>query len=120
MLKRFLKGVASKTAFVLHSRNGAPLRETNMLADGLHPALKTVGLPQAGMHAFRHGCNRRWALAGMNPAILDQQMGHSSADMTVRYTSEIPVERVRAELRKMAIPASIGTNGTRKPLEAVA
>jgi integrase len=81
---------------VFHSRNGKPLRETNVLHDGLHPALEAAGLPKAGLHAFRHGCNRRWELAGMNPAVLRQQMGHSSAAMTARYTGEIPVEQVRA------------------------
>ena len=66
-----------------------------MLADGLHPALKAVGLPQAGMHAFRHGCNRRWELAAVNPVVVRQHMGHSSAAMTARYTGEIPLEQVR-------------------------
>jgi len=33
------------------------------------------------MH-FRHGCNRSWELSGMNPVVLRQQMGHSSAVMT--------------------------------------
>jgi integrase len=59
MLKRFLSGIHSATAFVFHSRNGSPLRETNVLVDGLHPAVKAAGLPKAGMHVFRHGCNRR-------------------------------------------------------------
>jgi integrase len=100
MLKRFLgSGIHQATAFVFHSRNGSPLRETNVLADGLHPALKAVGLPQAGMHAFRHGCNRRWELAGVNPAVIRQHMGHSSASMTARYTGEIPLEQVRIVTR---------------------
>ena len=95
MLKRFLGGIHAATAFVFHSRNGSPLRETNVLADGLHPALKALGLPKAGMHAFRRGCNRRWELSGVNPAIVRQHMGHSSATMTARYTGEIPLEQVR-------------------------
>jgi len=95
MLKKFLNGsIQTPTAFVFHSRNGSPLRETNVLADGLHPALAAIGLPKAGMHAFRHGCNRRWELAGMNPAVLRQMMGHSSSAMTARYTGEIPLEQV--------------------------
>ena len=65
--------------------------------------LKTLGLPQARMHAFRHGCNRRWELAGMNPAVLHQQMGHSSAVMTAGYTIEIPLERVRAAFSNMEL-----------------
>jgi hypothetical protein len=32
----------------------------------------------------------------MNPAVLRQQMGHSTAAMTARYTGEIPIEEVRA------------------------
>jgi len=49
---------------IFRSRRNTPLLETNVLHDGLHPALRALGLPQAGMHAFRHGCNRRWELSG--------------------------------------------------------
>ena len=110
MLRQFL-GDTSKTslsASVFRSRRGT-LRETNVIADGLHPALKAVGLPQPGMHAFRRGCNRRWELAGMNRAIIRQQMGHSSETMTVRYTGKIPLDELR-----------IVTNCGRKEFEAVA
>lgn len=97
MLRQYLgDGPLDPNALVFHSRNGSALRETNVLHDGLHPALKVLGLPKAGMHAFRHGCNRRWKLAGTNPAVIRQQMGHSSVAMTARYTGEIPVEQVRA------------------------
>jgi integrase len=103
MLKRFLRGNQSPSALVFRSKRGSPLRETNVLHEFLHPVLKALGLPQAGMHAFRHGCNRRWELAGMNPAVLRQQMGHSSAAMTARYTGEIPLEQVRAAFSSMEL-----------------
>ena len=102
-LKRFLKGSRDSTEFVFRSKRGSPLRETNVLHEFLHPVLKVLGLPQAGMHAFRHGCNRRWELYGMNPAVLRQQMGHSSAAMTARYTGEIPLELVRAAFSSMVM-----------------
>ena len=79
------------------------MRETNVLHEFLHPVLKALGLPQAGMHAFRHGCNRRWKLAEMNPAMLRQQMGYSSAVMTARYTGEIPLEQVRTAFSSMEL-----------------
>jgi integrase len=94
-LKKFIKKNQSVTELIFHSRNDTPLLETNVLHDGLHPALRALKLPQAGMHAFRHGCNRRWELSGLNPAVLRQQMGHSSAAMTARYTGEIPMQQVR-------------------------
>jgi integrase len=97
MLKRYVGGrIQNAQAFVFASRLGTPLRESNVLSESLHPALGALGLPKAGMHGFRHGCNRRWELAGIKPAVIRQQMGHSSESMTVRYTGEISVEEVRA------------------------
>jgi hypothetical protein len=57
MLKRFLKG--TQTSFVFRSKRGTALCETCVLHRFLHPVLKTLGFPQAEMHVFRHGCNRR-------------------------------------------------------------
>lgn len=90
---------ALKNALVFHSKRGSPLRETSVLTEILHPVLRALRLPQAGMHAFRHGCTR-WELSGMNPAVLRQQMGHRSATMTARYTGEIPLDQVQVALSK--------------------
>src|ERR1700756_3428732 len=43
----------------------------------------------------------RWELSGMNPLVLRQQMGHSSAVMTARYTGEIPPDKVQDAFSKM-------------------
>lgn len=102
MLKVFIGDrVQNPDSLVFPSKLGTPLRETNLLHDALHPTLKALGLLKAGMHAFRHGCNRRWELSGMNGAVLRQQMGHNSAAMTTRYTGEIPLEQVRASFSNM-------------------
>jgi integrase len=101
-LKAFIKGRAQNPReFVFHSKRGSPMRETKVLHEALHPALEAVGLPKAGMHAFRRGCNRRWELAGVEPAVLRQQMGHSSAAMTARYTGEIPLAQVKAAFSRL-------------------
>jgi len=97
-LRRFLGNASNPNALVFHSKRGGPLLETTILNQGLYPALKALGLKQAGMHALRRGCNRRWELAGINPAVLRQQMGHASAPMTALYTGEIPLEHVQAEI----------------------
>jgi integrase len=85
---------AKKHGLVFRSRQNGPLAETTILTQGLHPALKALGLPKAGMHAFRRGCNRRWELARVSSAVIRQQMGHATADMTALYTGEIPIEQV--------------------------
>lgn len=112
MLKRFLKGPQTQTSFVFRSKRETALRETCVLHRFLHPVLRTLGFAQAGMHAFRHGCNRRWELSGMNPAVLRQQMGHSSAVMTARYTGEIPLDKVQEAFSKMELE-NIGVIGKR-------
>jgi integrase len=103
MLMRFLKGNQSPRALTFCSKRGSPLHETKILHEFLHPVLKAFGLPQAGIHAFRHGCSRGWELAGINPGILRQQMGDSSAVMTARYTGEIPLEQVRTAFSTMEL-----------------
>ncbi len=52
---------------------------------------------RGGLHAFGRGCNRRWELAGINPAVVRQQMGHTFAAMTRLYTGEIPLAQIEAE-----------------------
>jgi hypothetical protein len=39
----------------------------------------------------------------MNPGVPRQQMGHSSAVMTSRYTGEIPLEQVRTSFSSMEL-----------------
>lgn len=91
-LRDFLGCPSEPHRLVFRSKRGGPLLETTILAQGLHPALKVLGFDKSGFHAFRRGCNRRWELAGLNPAVIRQQMGHSSATMTRLYTGEIPAE----------------------------
>jgi len=99
-LKRFLGTATNSDALVFHTKQGNPLNENCVLRQGLHKALEALGLQKTGLHAFRRGCNRRWELAGVNPAVIRQQMGHTSAAMTALYTGEIPLDQVRAEFSK--------------------
>jgi integrase len=79
--------------FLLHNKHGKPLLASNVLKVALHPALKALGLPRTGMHVFRRGCNQRWQLAGMNPAVEQNMMGHSSPAMTDLYWGKFPLSR---------------------------
>ena len=104
-----LRHFAKHDGLVFHSKNNGTLAETTILTQGLHPAVKALGLPKAGIHAFRRGCNRRWELARVSSAVIRQQMGHATADMTALYTGEIPVEQVtkhfQLEPNGAAVPA---------------
>jgi integrase len=95
-LRQFLGSAFQDASLVFRSRRGEPLLETTILRDGLHKVAEALGVTKAGLHAFRRGCNRRWELAGLTPAVIRQQMGHTSARMTELYTGEIPLEHVAA------------------------
>jgi integrase len=115
----FVRGpIQNPGEFVFHCKRGSPIREPKVLHEPLHPALKPLGIPKAGMHAFRRGCNRRWELAGMNLAVLRQMTGHSSEAMTARYSGEIPVEQVRAAFSRLNGPRIVVSEN--KENEAVA
>jgi integrase len=94
-LKQYIK----QDGLLFPSKRGGPLVENSILVQGLHPALKKLGLPKSGMHAFRRGCNRRWELARVSAAVIRQQMGHASSAMTAHYTGEIPVEQVQKQFQ---------------------
>jgi hypothetical protein len=68
--------------------------ETTVLSQGLYPALKAPDMNQAGLHAFRRGCNRPRELAGIVPAVIRQQIGHTGAAMTRLHSGQIPMEQV--------------------------
>jgi integrase len=95
-LRRFLElyPAPSPDSLVFRSKRGKPLLETTVLNQGLYLALGSLQLPKAGLHAFRRGCNRRWELAGIVPAVIRQQMGHTTAAMTRLYSGRIPDEQV--------------------------
>lgn len=101
-LMRFLGNAPDTQALVFRSKRGGPLLQTTILGQGLHPALEALGMPKAGFHAFRRGCNRRWELAGVNAAVIRQQMGHSSAAMTVHYTGDIPLQDVAQAFSRLS------------------
>lgn len=108
VLKQFVGDRMRNTnALVFPSNLNTPLRETNVLHAVLHPVLDALkmrvpGKRGYGMHTFRHGCNRRWELAGINAAVLRQQIGHSAANMTALYTGEIPLDQVRLAVSRAA------------------
>jgi integrase len=52
VLKRFVKKDLTPSGLIFHSQNDTPLIETNVLHDGLHPALKALNLPRQGCMRF--------------------------------------------------------------------
>lgn len=106
-LKAYVKDrLQNPRAFVFVSRQGTPLAACQVLREALHPALKVAGLVKSGMHGFRRGTNLRWQLAGLQPVVLQKQMGHSSAAMSAHYskTKNISLAQVQAAFSRQNGP----------------
>jgi integrase len=69
--------------FLFLNRNGRPYAANKVVEYGLWPILEKLGIPHAGMHAFRH-CHASLLMdVGANPMVTKDQMRHSDARITL-------------------------------------
>lgn len=85
-LKKHLKD--RKAGYLFRTRNGTPLRLSNVRLRKLHPILEELKLvrPGAGMHAFRRGRISQLVYAGVSRQVIRDWCGHSSDTMIDHYT----------------------------------
>jgi integrase len=73
----------NEEGFLFLNRNGRPYAANKVVEYGLWPVLKKLGIPRAGMHAFRH-CHASLLLdVGANATVTMGQMRHSDARTTL-------------------------------------
>jgi integrase len=84
MLKEFVGERAS--GFLFKNRLGNFLSQTNLLRRGLHPALKKLGQPKAGFHAFRR-FRTTWLRKNRTPEdLIRLWVGHADETITDGYS----------------------------------
>jgi hypothetical protein len=81
------KYVGERTSgFLFQNKNGNSLSQTNLLRSGLHPALKKLGHPKAGFHAFRR-FRTTWVRKNRTPEDLIRfWLGHADEAVTDGYS----------------------------------
>ncbi len=85
-LKNHLKG--RTFGYLFQTRNGTPLRLSNVREDKLYPILNELNLiqPGVGMHAFRRGRISYLVYSGVSRQVIRDWCGHSSDRMVDHYT----------------------------------
>jgi integrase len=85
-LRKHLKG--RRSGYLFETKNGTPLRLSNVLGEKLYPILKKLKLaqPGAGMHAFRRGRISHLVYSGVSRQVIRDWCGHSSDKMIDHYT----------------------------------
>src|SRR5439155_6608450 len=71
---------------VFEARNGSSISGNNVLKRVLHPLLKRLGIPKAGLHTFRHSRVTMLRKNGTPEDLQKQWIGHSSLRTTDRYS----------------------------------
>jgi integrase len=82
-LRKFLKGPASNTGLLFVNRNGRPYSANKLRENQLHPLLKKLGIPHGGFHAARHGVTSELLEGGAAPTVVQRQLRHSDARITL-------------------------------------
>ncbi len=106
--------IGDRAGRVFRARNGSPLSGGNIRNRVLTPLLKTLGIPHAGLHAFRHSrvtMLRKYA----TPADLQGQwIGHSSLRTTDR-DSHKELEYRKTAAGQIGLDRVPGPNGPKAP-----
>jgi integrase len=102
---------SSRRIRLFESRNGSPLSAGNIRNRVLHPLLAKLGIPKAGLHAFRHS---RVTLLHKNGTPADLQklwIGHSSLRTTDRYAhTDQELEYRHREAARVGLDLIVGPN----------
>ena len=69
--------------FLFLNRNGRPFAANKVVEYGLWPVLDKLGIPRAGMHAFRHAHASLLLDVGAPATVAKEQMRHADARVTL-------------------------------------
>lgn len=86
--------------FVFTNQSGGPLRRSHFLADEYKPLLKRAGLPLIRFHDLRHTHATLCLLAGENPKVVQERLGHANISITLdTYSHVLPSMKTDAATR---------------------
>ncbi|MEW6233647.1 MAG: site-specific integrase, partial [Chloroflexota bacterium] len=89
---------------VFANEDGTPADPWNIVKRHFKPLLKNAGLPDIRLYDLRHTCATLLLVAGENPKIVSERLGHASVTMTLdTYSHVLPdmQENATAKLEVM-------------------
>jgi integrase len=81
------EGFAASPVFC--DTQGGWLRISNVHRNNFKPALMRAGVPAVSLYALRHTCATLLLLAGKNPKVVSERLGHSSVTLTLDTYSHV-------------------------------
>ncbi len=82
-LRSFLQTHGGKSDLLFVNRRGRPFSANKLREHLLHPLLVKLGIPKGGFHSLRHGAASALIADGATPAVVQKQLRHSDARITL-------------------------------------
>lgn len=83
------------------SRTGKPRKRGYVIKFGLAPVLKKLGLPKAGLRAFRHGLGTALANSEVSPKLVQSILRHADLQTMFRYYVHADADAQREALQAL-------------------
>lgn len=92
---------ANPEGFLFLNRNGRPFAANKVVEYGLCPVLDKLGIPRAGMHAFRHAHASLLLDVGAPATVAKEQMRHADARVTLGVYGHVVGDAQRQAVDKV-------------------
>jgi integrase len=101
LLRHLARGL-SETGLLFFNRNGRPYSANKLREKQLHPILLRLGIPRGGFHAARHGATSEMIANGVAPTVVQKQMRHSDARITLGAYGHVLGDAQRVAVKEHA------------------
>ena len=101
LLRHLAKG-RNESGLLFFNRNGRPYSANKLREKQLHPLLVKLGIPRGGFHAARHGATSEMLAQGAAPTVVQKQMRHSDARITLGIYGHVVGNTQREAVEKHA------------------
>jgi len=75
--------------FVFATKTGAPCNDKNVISRYFKPLLQSAELPDIRLYDLRHTCATMLLLAGENPKVVSERLGHADVALTLNTYSHV-------------------------------
>jgi integrase len=113
-LRKHLQSQNGKSDLLFSNRDRRAFSANKLREKQLHPLLKKLGIPRGGFHSMRHGAASSLLADGATPAVVQRQLRHSDARITLGIYGHVvgnqqreAVENRSARIAKYAASCSI-------------
>jgi integrase len=83
LLRAHLQSHDGKNDLLFVNRRGRAYSANKLREKKLHPLLVKLGIPRGGFHSMRHGATSALFADGASPAVVQKQLRHSDARITL-------------------------------------